>query len=118
MLKYFGGEELTPKPPDPLVWKESDVNDIIETSVSPGGGLSMILRYNKFPEDSFPLAKYAARLLQEKIGVSFLAARVLRELAQRGKLFAGLGPEMSRALIGAGPLVGREIIAALRAISG
>ena len=118
MLKYFGGEELTPKPPDPLMWKDSDVNDIIETSMSPGGGLSMILRYSMFPEDSFPLAKYATKFLQEKITVSFLAAKVLRMLAQRGKLFAGLGPDISRALIGAGPLVNRELVASLRAIRG
>ena len=118
LLKYRGGGELTPKPPDPLMWKDSDVNDIIETSMSPGGGLSMILRYSMFPEGSFPLAKYATKLLQEKIDVSLLAARVLRELAQRGKLFAGLGPDISRALIGAGPLVSRELVASLRAISG
>ena len=118
LLKYLGGEELTPKPPDPLMWKDRDVNDILETSISPGGGLSMILRYSMFPEDSFPLAKYATKLLQEKITISFLAARVLRLLAERGKLFAGLGPDISRALIGAGPLVSRELVASLRAISG
>ena len=78
----------------------------------------MILRCSTFPEDSLPLAKYAAQFLQKKIEVSFLAARVLRELAQRGKLFAGLGPDMSRALICAGPLVRRELVVSLRTISG
>ena len=63
------------------------------------------------------LGKRAAELLPESVEISFLAARILRELSERGQLCSGLAPDMSRALFGAGPLVKRELLAALRACS-
>ena len=57
-------------------------------------------------------------LLPEQMEISFLAARILRELCERGKLCSGLASDMSRALFGAGPLVKRELLAALRACGG
>ena len=63
------------------------------------------------------LGKRAAELLPESVEISFLAARILRELSERGKLCSGQAPDMSRTLFGAGPLVKRELLAALRACS-
>ena len=51
-------------------------------------------------------------LLPEQMEISFLAARVLRELRERGELCSGLASDMSRALFGTGPLVKRSLLAA------
>ena len=114
LKKTLRGDKSTPAPVDPLVWTPTDVGDILET-LPESEGFSLILRYNMFP-DAFvdDLRKRALGLLQGKVDVSFLAARMLRELAERGKL-CGSG-DMSRALLGAGPLVARELVAAIRAI--
>ena len=56
-------------------------------------------------------------VLPEKVEISFLAARVLRELSERGKLRSGLASDTSRALFGTGPLVKRSLLAAARACS-
>ena len=115
LKRFLRGDNSTPAPTAPLVWNPADVGDILET-LPVHEGLSLILRYNMFPDALVDdLRKHALLLLQDKVDVSFLAARVLRELAERGKL-RGSG-DMSRALLGAGPLVARELVAAIRATS-
>ena len=74
-----------------------------------GEGLAMLLRYHIFPAE---LAQRALVLLADEIEVSFLAARLLREMAARG-LFRSGASMIRRALPEAKPLAARELVAAL-----
>ena len=54
-------------------------------------------------------------LLDEPIEVAFLAAKLVREMALRGLVRLSAWPSISRALLVAGPLVTRELVAAMTA---
>ena len=119
LLKHIRCDELSLAPLAPLLWTEKDVSDIVEgLSEAPGEALSLILRYKMFPDLVLQdLQDFALERLSEHVEVSFLAARVLSELGQRGKLSARIVPQLSHALLGARPLVARELLVALGAIT-
>ena len=108
------GEAHVPEPP--VLWHEADLQialDMLGAKESRLEALSMLLRYKVFDER---LLQFALDLLREPLEVAFLAARLLREMALRGLVCASAAPIVSRALIGAGPLVARELVSCLRAL--
>ena len=105
-------------PEPPVLWHEADLQIAIDmllgsTKESRLEALSILLRYKVFDER---LLQFALDLLHEPLEVAFLAARLLREMALRGLVCASAAPIVSRALIGAGPLVARELVSCLRAL--
>ena len=103
-------------PEPPVLWHEADLQialDMLGAKESRLEALSILLRYKVFDEQ---LLQFALDLLHEPLEVAFLAARLLREMALRGLVCASAAPIVSRALIGAGPLVARELVSCLRAL--
>ena len=55
-------------------------------------------------------------LLDEPIEVAFLAAKLVREMALRGLVRLSAQPIITRVMLGASPLVTRELVAVMRAV--
>ena len=74
--------------------------------------LAMLLRHKILDES---LLQPLLGLLEEPVEVAFLAARLVREMAVRGLVRLSEWPSISRALLVAGPLVTRELVATMTA---
>ena len=75
--------------------------------------LAMLLRHKILDES---LLEPLLGLLEEPVEVAFLAARLVREMALRGLVRLSAQPIITRAMLGASPLVTRELVAVMRAV--
>ena len=73
----------------------------------------MLLRHKILDES---LLQPLLGLLEEPVEVAFLAARLVREMALRGLVRLSALPIITRAMLGASPLVTRELVAVMRAV--
>ena len=116
LLRFMQGEKDTFHDVAPVVWGDGDVELAIDmlgsTRQAQTEALAMLLRY-KIMDSRF--VQLLLGLLEEPLEEAFLAARLLRDMAIQGLVCSSAAPIVSRAMMGAGPLVTRELAGVLRA---
>ena len=114
LLRFMKGKKDTPRNAAPIVWGDGDVVVAIDmlgsTMRAQTEALALLLRYKIMDKR---VAQSVLGLLEEPLEVSFLAARLLREMAAHGLVCSSATPIIHGALIGAGQLVSRELLGAL-----
>ena len=117
LLRFMQGEKDTFHDVAPVVRGDGDVELAIDMLGSnrqvQTEALAMLLRY-KIIDKRF--VQLLLGFLEEPIEVSFLAAKLLRDMVAQGLVCSIAAPIISRALIGAGPLVTRELVGVLRVL--
>ena len=116
LLRFMQSEKDTFRDVAPVMWGDEDVELAIDelgsTRQAQSEALAMLLRY-KIMDSRF--VQLLLGLLEEPLEVAFLAARLLRDMAVQGLVCSSAAPIVSRAMMGAGPLVTRELAGVLRA---
>ena len=117
LLRFVQGQDVNDYDVAPMIWGDGDVGIAADMLGSDDGqakaeALQMLVRYKISDER---LVQPCLALLEEPIEVAFLAARLVREMAVRGLVRLSEWPSISRALLVAGPLVTRELVAAMTA---
>ena len=116
LLRFTQSEKDTFHDVAPVMWDDEGVELAIDelgsTRQAQSEALAMLLRY-KIMDSRF--VQLLLGLLEEPLEVAFLAARLLRDMAVQGLVCSSAAPIVSRALMGAGPLVTRELAGVLRA---
>ena len=117
LLRFMQSEKDTFRDVAPVMWGDEDVELAIDelgsTRQAQSEALAMLLRY-KIMDSRF--VQLLLGLLEEPLEDAFLAARLLRDMAVQGLVCSSAAPIINRALIGAGPLVTRQLVGVLRAL--
>ena len=107
LLRFVQGRDVNDYDVAPMIWGDGDVGIAADMLGSDDGqakaeALQMLVRYKISDER---LVQPCLALLEEPIEVAFLAARLVREMALRGLVRLSALPIITRAMLGASPLV-------------